>query len=118
MGHRTTLYKALKRPDGKLVVLDVDHLQQTTKVVEFGSRDYEILIGQGWADDPQEAMRRKEAEEDYIGQQAAVSASDDKHMSEAAQKEIADLESSTMEHLLEIPEAPKKRGRPKKIQPQ
>lgn len=113
-GCRTTLYRGIKRDDGKLVVLDRDHLLRTTKVVGT-ARDYEIAVGQGWVDSPQEAMRRIEASEDAIAYQAAESASDDRHMSEKAQREIADYESSTLEHVLEIPVAHKTRGRPKKI---
>ncbi len=112
---RTTLFKAIKRPDGKLVCLDREYLQATTKVVA-SAREYEIAIGQGWAESPQEALARKEASEDDLAVQAAVSASDDAHMSLAAQAEVKDLESHTLEHVLEIPEAPRKRGRPKKVQ--
>lgn len=112
---RTTLFKAVKRDDGKIVCVDPNLLHATTKVVA-SEREYEIAIGQGWAESPQEAMRRKEASEDDIAAQAAVSASDDKHMSEAAQADALARESQTMEHVLEIPEVPKKkRGRPKKV---
>lgn len=107
---RTTLFKAIKRRDGKLVCIDVDHLSATTKVVA-SEREYEIAIGQGWAVSPQEAMTRLEEHEDWIATQAAYSASDDKSMSPAAQAEVSHLESHTLNHVLEIPEAPRKRGR-------
>src|SRR5678816_3396534 len=110
----TTLFKAIKAPNGKIVCIHSDHLEATCKVART-LRDYEILIGQGWCDDPQEAMARKERDEDAIAYQAAESASDDKHMSEAAQAEVVHYGESTMEHVLEIPEATKRgRGRPKK----
>jgi hypothetical protein len=114
MSHRTTLYKGVKRPDGKLVVLDVDYLTQTSKVVAHGSPEETLAKSLGWADSPQEAMARIERAEDQVAIDAAVSASDDAHLSEKAQAEVLAYESTTLEHLPEIPEAPKKRGRPRK----
>jgi hypothetical protein len=108
MSHRTTLYKGVKRPDGTLVVLDVDYLTQTSKVVEHGSPEHTLALSLGWADSPQEAMARIERAEDQHAIDAAVSASDDAHLSPAAQAEVIDYESSTLEHITEIPEAPKK----------
>ena len=113
--HRTTLFKALKRDNGKIVVLDPAHLSATTKVVST-EREYEIAMGQGWTDSPQDAMDRRHAYEDDIAVQAAVSASDDRHLSEAAQQDALARESQTLEHVLEIKELPRKRGRPKKVQ--
>jgi hypothetical protein len=111
----TTLFKAIKAPNGKIVCIHSDHLEATCRVART-LRDYEVMIGQGWCDDPQEAMRRKEASEDDIANQAAVAASDDKSMSQAAQDEVISYGSTTLEHVLEIPEAPRKRGRPRKVQ--
>lgn len=108
----TTLFKAIKAQNGKLVCIHPDHLLATTKVVR-SLPEYEIAIGQGWAEEPDEAMRRLEASEDDISNQAAVSASDDARMSPKAQAEVIDYGSHTLEHTLEIPEAPKK-GRKKK----
>jgi hypothetical protein len=114
MSYRTTLYKGVKRPDGKLVVLDVDYLTQTSKIVEQASPEHTLALSLGWADSPQEAMARLEAAEDQIAVDAAVSASDDQHLSEKAQAEVLAYESTTLEHITDIPEAPKKRGRPRK----
>src|SRR5689334_18013409 len=114
---RTTVYKALKRPDGRLVCIDLDYLTRTSKVVA-SQRDYDIALGQGWVDDPQEAMRRLEAKEDAISEAAAVRAYDDRRMSDKAKAESEAIESTTVRHLTEIPEQPKRpRGRPRKIQP-
>jgi hypothetical protein len=114
MSYRTTLYKGVKRPDGKLVVLDIDYLTQTSKIVEQASPEHTLALSLGWADSPQEAMARLEQAEDQRAIDAAVSASDDAHLSEKAQQEVKDYESSTLEHITEIPEAPKKRGRPRR----
>lgn len=110
-----TLFKAIKAPNGKHVCIHPDHLEATCRVART-LHDYEVMIGQGWCHHPQEAMDRLEKSEDAIAYQAAESASDDKHMSEKAQAEVVHYGESTIEHVLEIPEAPKRgRGRPKKV---
>jgi len=112
----TTLFKAIKAPNGKIVCVHPDHLLATTKVVRT-LRDYEVAIGQGWAEHPDEALARLEAAEDDISLAAAVSAADDRRMSLPAQAEVADYGSDTIEHVLEIPEVSKRKpGRPRKVQ--
>ena len=116
-GHATTLYRALKLPNGKVVALDVEHLNATCLVARTPEQFY-ILIGQGWiSGTPQEAMDAFEAEEQRIGNEAAYRAADDQGMSEAAQQEAADYEKTVpLAHVPVIPEQVKKpRGRPKKV---
>jgi len=110
---RTTVYKAILRPDGRHVVLDVDYLRTTTKVVATEA-EYLLAKSLGWTDGPQEAMERLEAEEDQRSTDAAARAYDDQHLSDAAKAEVEAVESATIRHLPEIPAGPKKRGRPKK----
>jgi hypothetical protein len=111
---RTTLYKAIKLPNGRLVVIDPDHLGTTSKV--FDNRgDYELALANGWTDNPRTAMDRLEAAEDAISTDAAVRAFDDQHMTPAALAEVDAVESTTIAHLPEIPEGKKPRGRPRKV---
>ncbi len=103
---RTTLFKAIKHANGKVVVLDVDTLTATTKVVT--ERDYDLSKSLGWCDSPADALAQFEHEEEAVGNDAAVRAFDDRHLSEAAKQEAEVVESRTVRHLPEIPEAPKK----------
>lgn len=103
---RTTLYKAIRLPDGRYVCVHPDHIQQTSKVVT-NEADYLILIGQGWTDHPLTAMAQLEAAEDAISTDAAVRAFDDRHLSESAKAAAEQIESTTIRHLPEIPEQPK-----------
>lgn len=105
-GHRTTLFRAYKKPNGKVVVLEADSIELTTKVVAHES-DYLIAKGQGWCDEPQEALDRFEAEEQALGNAAGERAASDLKMSEKAQKEAADYEKTVpLVHVPVIPEVP------------
>lgn len=110
---RTMLYKAIRRSDGRHVVIDPSSLQQTTKIVD-NDGDYLLAKSLGWCSSPQEALDRLEADEAEQGVNAAIRAYDDRRMSPEAQAEAEAVESRSMKHLAEIPEAPKKRGRPRK----
>ena len=110
---RRTLYKAIK-VKGKLICVDAEYLDRTSKV--FDNRDdYDFALANGWTDNPKTAVERLEAEEDAKSTNAAVRAYDDQGMSEKAIAESEVVESRTLEHLAEIPEWPKKRGRPRKV---
>lgn len=77
--------------------------------------EFLIAKGQGWCESPQEALALHEAEAERIGNEAAYRAHDDRNMSESAQREVADYEKTTSQHVPVIPEQVKKpRGRPKK----
>jgi hypothetical protein len=110
---RTTVFKAKKLANGKVVCIDVDELRETTKVVT--AQDYDLAKSLGWCDSPKEALDRFEAEECQRGEDAAVRAYDDRRLSEQAKSEAERVESTTVRHIAEIPEAPRKRGRPKKL---
>lgn len=113
----TTLFKAIRRPDGRIVCIDTDYLTKTTKVVK-DERDYVLAKSLGWCDHPSEALDRMNAEEDALSEAAALRHSDDAHMSPAALAEAAEVDATTIRHLPEIPIAPKRgRGRPRKIAP-
>lgn len=108
LGLPLMLYRAIRRPDGRIVCLDVAHLHETTKVVHT-EPDYTLAKSLGWCDHPSDAMARKEAEEDEISTNAGIRAYDDRHLSEAARAEVEAVERRTIRHLPEIPEGPKKR---------
>jgi hypothetical protein len=111
------LYRAVKRPDGKVVCTDGDYLTQTCRAARTES-DYLLMIGQGWVREPADALERFEAEEQAIGRVAAERAYVDNKMSEQAQEEMEAYEASVpgIQHITEIPEVAKKpRGRPKKV---
>lgn len=116
---RTMLYRAIRRQDGRHVVLDPDHMSHTTKIVD-NDRDYDLAISLGWVGHPMQALERLESAEDAVSTDAAIRAYDDRRLSPEAQQEVAIIESTTVRHLPEIPEvsdrteAQRKRGRPRK----
>ena len=72
------------------------------------------FLSRGWADSPVTAEQAKERAEKAIATAAAERAFDDRNMSAAAKAEIAALEATTDDHVVDVP-APKKRaGRPRK----
>ena len=109
-GYPTTLFKAIRLVTGKNVCIDTEHLHATTKVVK-SLGEYEHFIADGWSEHPTEALERLDKAQDEQSTNAAVRAYDDRHLSEAAQAEVAAVEQTTVEHLEAIPEGPKKRGR-------
>lgn len=74
------------------------------------SRAYEA----GWRESPQEAVAHAEARDRDVSTAAAERAHADRHLSEAAQREVAQAEAAAEGHLAEIPERPRRRGRPPK----
>lgn len=113
-GIPTTLYRALKKKNGKVVVLDLEHLAQTTFVART-AEDYERAIRDGWVQGgPQAALDAFEKAEEEISNAAAEHAYKVLSMSQPAQQEVEAYEATTPLHVPELPEAPKRRGRPKK----
>ena len=114
-GYATTLFRALKKQNGKVVCVDIEHLAQTTLVVRSGD-EYQRALRQGWIDGtPDDAMEAFELEEQKVSNAAAEHAYGVLKMSEPAQREVEAYEKTTPQHVPEMPEAPKKRGRPKKV---
>ena len=104
------LYRALKQANGKVVcvaMVDVSVLPYTTKVVR-SSDEYYKATGDGWCENPQEALDSFEAAEQAVGELAANRAYHDLRMSEPAQREAAAYEKTVpLVHVAEIPEARK-----------
>lgn len=107
-GVPTTLYRAMKLQNGKVVCVDVSVLSQTSKVVRSSDEFYKAT-GQGWCSDPQEALERFEQAEEAVGQAAAERAYTDLRMSEKAQREAEAYEKTVpgVQHVPVIPEARK-----------
>ena len=83
--------------------------QRTVGSEEEHQKAYEA----GFRGDPVEAVNYAESRAREVGNLAAERAFTDQLMSEPAQKEAAAADEETHEHLPEIPEKPRKRGRPK-----
>lgn len=103
-GHPTTLYRAMKLPNGKVVCVDISVISQTSKVVR-NSDEYYKAIGQGWCHHPTEALERFEQREQEIGNAAAERAYHEQFMSEPARREAEAYEKTVTTHVPEIPEA-------------
>jgi len=113
-GYPTTLFRALKMTNGKVVVVDLRHIAETTLVARSAD-DYDRAIRDGWVpESPQAALDAFERQEEVLGNEAARHAAKVAKMSEPAQREVESYEKTTSQHVPELPEAPKKRGRPKK----
>ena len=104
-GHPTTLYRAMKLPNGKVVCIDPAVIAQTSKVVRNSDEFYKA-VGQGWVRSPADALERFELAEQAVSQAAAERAYGDLRMSEMAQREAAAYEKTVpLVHVAEIPEA-------------
>jgi hypothetical protein len=107
----TTLFRAIRRSDGRNVCIDTDHLTSTTKVVR-DLREYDIAKGQGWVDHPREAMAQLESEQDAVSTAAAVRAYDDRRMSPKALGEADEADRAAgVQHRPMVPEGKKKKAR-------
>lgn len=104
------LYRAIVE-QGKIIIDD----QILCRIIAKSESEERLLEGQGWCHSPTEATAQAEREQESIGQEAAERAARDATMSPKAQQEAADYEGTTAQHVAEIPVAPKKRGRPKKV---
>ena len=67
----------------------------------------------GWRETTEEAIEYATKLEDGVSDEAAVHQNRVKRMSPAAQREAAEADASTAEHVPELPEKPTKRGRRK-----
>lgn len=106
-GHPTTLYRAMKLPNGQVVCADARVISQTSKVVRSSDEFYKA-IGQGWVNHPDTALEVFEAQEAAVGNAAAERAYHDLRMSEAAQREAEAYEKTVpLIHVPVIPEARK-----------
>lgn len=77
--------------------------------------DLQNLRSRGFGNGAAEAMDAYNSRNAAVAEAAANRAYTDRNLSENAQREVAEFESSTMDHVAEVPEAKRKPGRPKKV---
>ena len=92
----------------------VDQFNRNCQRVVNSEDEYRQAVDEGWRDDPKEAMAHAQKLEDMISEAAAHRHWQDRNMSEKAKKEAAEADEASDQHLAEIPEKPRKRGRPRK----
>ncbi len=108
------LYKAKKRDDGVVVVGDGENeiLARECYLIVQSEGERQRAFEAGWREKPDEALALFEAKERHIADTAAHRAYEDRNMSEPAQAEAVAADAATIEHVPEVPEAPRRRGRP------
>lgn len=112
------LYRA-RRPDsgGPILCVDPRNEQWSTANQHTVGNEAELerAMREGWRKSPQEAIAYAQGLEDDIANAAAHRAYEDRNMGEKAKAEAQAADEATAEHLPEIQEAPRRRGRPRKI---
>lgn len=120
------LYKARKRPDGIVSASETEDRifggnPGTAEAFSVGCQrivrsedEEEKAKAEGWRESPDEAMAYHESLERDIADAAAHRAYLDRNMGEKAKREAEAVDAAGMEHAPEIPEAPRRRGRPRK----
>ena len=100
------LYKAGRDDKNQIDILE--------RVVVDDADHQRRMESRGYVDGQIAALAACEAQEREVAKIAANRAFHDRKMSPEAQAEARAIDEATSGHLAEIPEAPKKRGRPKK----
>lgn len=127
------MYRARKRPDGVVAVIENDDRRCTEpgtpaqpgaaeqwsrgNYMEVADqREYQKALETGYRPTPQAALDFFHQREQSIADEAAHRNFLDRNLSPAAKAEAEAFEGDGSEHVPEIPEAPKRKpGRPKKI---
>lgn len=120
------LYKASKRPDGVYSVGEsedsvfggrdraAEEFTKRCQRIVKNEREEQAALEQGWRATQGEAMELLKVKEEYISTAAAHRLYEDRNLGEKAQREAAEADAATPEHLPAIPEK-KRRGRPRKV---
>jgi hypothetical protein len=118
------LYHAQERPDGLPSVAETqdsifggapgaaEHFTATCQRVVNDEAEMARAIADGWRETQAQAMESAHARHFELAKQTAHRKWDDRNMSPAAQAEVAAIEEDFEDHLPEIPEQPRRRGRP------
>lgn len=111
MDHRfkVSLAKDYVSLDKTLILLSAESFNATCQRTVNDEREYRQAYAEGWRETQAGAMELHEGREQEKAVEAAVRAHQDRNMSEKAKAEIADVESHTKEHVLDVPEARKRR---------
>ncbi len=121
------LYKAQRRPDGVVSVGEADDrvfggqpgaaeaFSTTCQRIVRSEDELHRALNDGWREHPKEALDQHEAMERKIADAAAQRNYEDRNMGARAKAEAESADAvGGMEHLPEIAEAPRRRGRPRK----
>ena len=114
------LYMARRTRTGIPALADPndDSFAQGCQKIVHNADQERFAKGEGWTDKHELAVELLLKREDAIAETTARRHYQDAKLSEAAQKEAAEVDASTPHQVPEIPEVPKKRGRPRKVQPE
>ena len=120
------LYRARKRPDGVVSVLETNDgvlggqpgtAETFTTSCQLTVNDETELtraLEMGWCHSPTDAMDSFAEKEKFLSTAAAHRAHEDRNMGEGAKAEAAAADASTPEHIAEVPRKRARRGRPRK----
>lgn len=100
------VYKAGRNAVGKIEILEHQVVADEEEQRNLQSRGFSVT--------QEGALEGFQADDRELAKLAANRAYQERTMSDAARQEAQDYESSVDAHVAEIPEAPKKRGRPAK----
>lgn len=121
------LYKAQRRENGKVMVMDMDALYALDPAVQAradafnrscqltvqSEDEYRRAKDQGWRESPEIALAYYEALQQDIARAAAEANFDLQRMSEQAKREHAALDATTDAPVTDVPAPKRKPGRPK-----
>lgn len=105
------LYRAIRRPDG-VVVCDAES-RACIHVVQ-SEAELSRAVEAGWRLSPPDALAFFESRERSKADAAAHRAYEDRNMGDAARAEAQAADDATHEHVAEVPEQRRQRGRPRK----
>ena len=69
-------------------------------------------VARGWCDSPAAVQDAENAYQERVARQAAERAFDDRRLGDGARAELDAIDDASEDHVVVVPEAPKKRGRP------
>jgi hypothetical protein len=104
------LYRAVEE-QGRIVV--DDHRQ--CREIAVSREHEERLVRDGWTHSVSEARDAAARQQEVIATAAAERETAERSMSEPARREAAAVDAASDTHVPEIPEAPRRRGRPRKV---
>lgn len=110
--YMVSLHRDVISADKTVVILSAEMFNNSCQMTVNDEREYQRAREDGWRDSQAEAWAYHTGEEQKKSVEAAVRAYEDSKMSEKAQAEVRKIEETTgAEHVLEVPEQPRRRGR-------